>query len=457
LDRLSPQDATFLYVENELSHMAIAALAIFDGPPPTQDEIEEMVGSKLNLVPRYRQRVRFVPMDIGRPVWCDDPHFRLRYHVRHTALPAPGSQEQLCTLVGRVMSQPLDRTKPLWEMWVVEGLSEDRWAILFKLHHSMADGVAATDLLSVLMDQSPEQEHPRPQRWQPEPDPSGLSLVASALFERMTSPREGLQALRTALETPRRLSRKLGDFADGIATYRRFTNTALESSLNGPIGPHRSWEWVSTSFADIKKIRSARGGTVNDVVLAAITRGFRALLLSRGEPVKDLVVRTLVPVSVRRDDERGQLNNRVSAMFAELPVGIADPVECLVSIQKQMNDLKEHHQAAAGENLMSLSGVAPPVLMALGARLFAGIEQHAVQTVTTNVPGPRQTLYAAGRRMRTACLYVPLAGSVRIGIAMFSYAGELTFALTADPDHAPDTVVLAEGIESGIADLLATS
>jgi WS/DGAT/MGAT family acyltransferase len=324
VERLSPQDASFLYVENELNHMAIAALGIFEGPAPGQDEIEGMVESKLDLVPRYRQRVRFVPFDLGRPIWWDDPHFHLRYHVRHTALPAPGSREQLRTLVGRVMSQQLDRTKPLWEMWVVEGLDDGSWAILLKLHHCMADGVAATDLLSVILDESATQEHPKPTRWRPRPEPSGISLVSSALFDQVSSPGEALHSLRTALEAPRRAARSLGEFADGLATFRRFTNRALESSLNGPIGAHRNWRWAQASLADVKKIRGAHACTVNDVVLAVITRGFRSLLLSRGEPVEDLVVRTLVPVSVRRDDEHGELNNRVSAMFAELPVGI-DP------------------------------------------------------------------------------------------------------------------------------------
>jgi WS/DGAT/MGAT family acyltransferase len=273
----------------------------------------------------------------------------------------------------------------------------------------------------------------------------------------MTSPREAVRTIRGGIEAPRRALRKLGDFADGLGTFRRFANRRLESSLNGPIGPHRNWRWASCSFSDVKKIRAAHGGTVNDVVLAVIARGFRALLLSRGEPVDDLVVRTLVPVSVRTQDEHGQLNNRVSAMFAELPVGIADPVERLASIQAQMNDLKEHHQSAAGETLGALAGAAPPVLVALASRLLADVPQHEVQTVATNVPGPRQILYAAGRPMQRAYLFVPLGGSVRIGVAIFSYAGQLTFAVTGDDDHAPDTQVLGTGIEQGVEELLAAT
>jgi WS/DGAT/MGAT family acyltransferase len=457
VERLSTQDASFLYLENELNHMAIAAVAIFEGPPPAQDEIESMVACKLELVPRYRQRLRSVPLDLGRPVWCDDPHFNLRYHVRHSALPAPGSPEQLQALVGRVMSQPLDHSKPLWELWVVEGLEDGGWVLLMKLHHSVADGVAATDLLSVLMDEAADEIHPEPAGWRPAREPTAPELLGDALLERLTSPREAVRTLQNALEAPGRAARKLAEFFDGVGTFRSLANGAVESSLNGPIGPHRSWRWVDSQLADIQKVRSCHGGTVNDVVLAVITRGFRALLKSRGEPVDGLSVRTLVPVSVRPADEHNVYNNRVSAMFAELPVGIDEPVQCLKAISQQMAKLKEHHQAVAGETLSSLSGLAAPVLLAMGTRLFASVDQHLVQTVTTNVPGPRRSLYAAGRRMRSAYLYVPLMGSVRIGIAIFSYAGQLTFAVTGDYDYAPDTQVLCRGIEQGLEELLAST
>jgi len=455
-DRLGMQDASFLYIEDDSSHMHIASVAIFEGPPPHHEEVEEMISSKLHHVPRYRQVVRFVPLEVGAPVWCDDPHFNLRYHVRHTALPSPGSVEQLQTLVGRVMSQKLDRSKPLWEMWVVEGLEDDRWAILSKTHHCMVDGVAGTDLMTALMDDSPTSEHPQPLRYRADDLPSSLGLLTGAIRDGLSSPAEGLRMVRSALSAPRRLVEQLGDIGEGLATFRNFRNEGAESALNGPVSPHRRWCWAETELADIKKIRSEHGGTVNDVVLAVITRGFRDLLRERGEPVKDRFVRSLVPVSVRREDERGSYNNRVSAMFAELPVGLADPVERLSALHLQMRDLKEHHQAVAAESLTSISGFAPPMLLALGARLFSGLEQHAVQTVTTNVPGPQRRLYAAGRPMLTAYPYVPLAGSVRIGIAIFSYAGHLTFGITGDYDGAPDIDVLARGIEAGIVELIET-
>lgn len=457
MDTMSALDASFLYIENEVNHMHVAVVAIFEGPPPHGDEIEAMVSAKLDQVPRYRQKVRFVPGDIGRPVWSDDHHFNLSYHVRHTALPAPGSHEQLRTLVGRVMSQKLDRAKPLWEVWVVEGLEEDRWAMLSKVHHCMVDGVSGTDLLSVLLDDSPDVEHPPSAAWTPEPRPSGLSLLVESITDGLRKPGEGLQALRRVVGAPARVLKELGDLTESLATFRASSGSTLETSLNGPIGPHRRWHHASTSIAELKKIQSAHGGTLNDVVLSVIAHGFRALLLSRGEPVEGLSVRTLVPVSVRREDERGTLNNRVAAMFANLPMGVADPVERLIEIRAEMENLKEHHQVDASKTLSTLSDFAPPVLLAYGARLFAGLEQHTIQTVTTNVPGPRQQLYAANCRMLGAYPFVPLAGSVRIGLAIFSYAGQITFGITGDYEGAPDIDILASGIEAGIADLLSAS
>jgi diacylglycerol O-acyltransferase len=414
-----------------------------------------VLSSKLHRVPRYRQRVRFVPFEFARPVWCDDPHFDLAYHVRHTALPAPGTDEQLRTLVGRVMSQQLDRAKPLWELWIVEGLASGQWAILCKTHHCMVDGVAATDLLGVILDDAADSPNPPPKDWRPAKPPTDAQLLADAVREGFRRPTELIRSAASALAKPAEVLRELEVVRDGLATLR-FSNASVESSLNGPVGPHRRWRQAGTTIADIKKIRSAHGGTVNDVVLSAITNGFRSLLLSRREPVHDRVVRTLVPVSVRREEERGETNNRVSAMFAELPVGLEDPVGRLHAIREQMQNLKEHHQAVAAETLTSLTGFAPPVLLALGARLFAGVEQHSVQTVTTNVPGPQRMLYAAGRPMVAAYPYVPLAGSVRIGIAIFSYIGQITFGITCDAGTVTDIDVLVRGIDEGIDELLTT-
>lgn len=453
MDRMSPQDASFLHVENDVNHMHIASVGIFEGPAPAQSEIVQMVAAKLHLVPRYRQVVRFVPLELERPVWVDDSHFNIGYHVRHTALPAPGGEDQLRALVGRVMAQQLDRAKPLWEMWIVEGLEEGRWALLSKTHHCMVDGVSATDLLTVIMDAEPDTRHEEPVPWKPEPWPTDAELLTQALRERLFSPREIVRGLRSAARAPGRVLDSARALVSGSRSLARVA-TGNDVGLNGPIGPHRRWDWARTTLGEVKQVRRAFGGTVNDVVLAVISKGFRELLLSRGLSVEDKVVRTLVPVSVRREGERGIYNNRVSAMFAELPVGIEDPLKRLDAVRVQMEHLKEKKQAVAAEVLTSLSGFAPPVLLALAGRVFARINQNNVQTVTTNVPGPQQPMYAAGRRMLHAMPYVPLVGSVQIGIAIFSYAGELSFGVTGDYDAAPDIDVICHGIEEGMEELL---
>jgi diacylglycerol O-acyltransferase len=265
------------------------------------------------------------------------------------------------------------------------------------------------------------------------------------------------RSIRSVLRAPRRLGEQVRDLGEGLWSFTRLQSGGLETQLNGPIGPHRRWSWAGTTIEEIKKVRKVHGGTVNDVVLAAITRGFRDLLLSRGEPVEDRVVRTLVPVSVRRPDERGELNNRVSSMLADLPVGIEDPLERLQFVRSEMDDLKEHKMAVAVEELTSLSGFAPPVLLAGGARLFARLPQETVQTVTTNVPGPQHTLYACGRRMLSAFPFVPISGTVRIGVAIFSYAGQLNFGVTGDYETAADIQILCDGIEKGVEELVRKS
>ena len=454
---MSPQDAFFLRVENETSHMHCASVAVFEGPAPSLDESVEMVRSKLHLVPRYRQRIRFVPLELGRPVWADDPHFNIDYHVRHTALPSPGSDEQLRNLVGRVMSQQLDRAKPLWELWVTEGLADgEQWAILSKTHHCMVDGVSGSDLLSVITDR---ESRPRPRRskpgaWQPEPPPSDAGLVLAALRERALRPSELMHGARSLLGGPGRFAGKIVELAYGLGGVLQLFGEESESSLVGSIGPHRRWSWATSTLESVKKICSAHGGSVNDVVLAVITRGFRDLLRSRGESTVDRVVNSLVPVSVRTEEERGAYNNRVSAVFVDLPIGSADPLERLRAIRTQLDGLKETELAVGAETLTSLSGFAPAMLLSLGSRVFARAEQTTLQTVTTNAPGPQQPLYVVGRRMLAAHPYMPLLGSVRIGVAIFSYLGQLSFGVTGDYESAPDIGVVCAGIEEGIAELL---
>jgi WS/DGAT/MGAT family acyltransferase len=458
-DRLSPLDASFLHIEDDVSHMHIASVAIFEGPQPPFADVVAMVEAKLVLVPRYRQVVKFVPFDLGRPVWADDPHFNIEYHLRHTALPAPGGEAELRKLVGRVMSQQLDRSKPLWEIWVVEGLEDGRWAMLAKTHHAMVDGISGTDLLAVIMDLSPDAARPAASEWAPRPTPTGGQLAAEALRNVVRSPYEQLRAVRASTRAIRHAVTHAAEVGQGVVAMAGLVRATPVSSLNGPLGPHRRYAWASTSVDDIKKVRKGLGGTFNDVVLASITNGFRELLLSRGEDT-DRVVRTLVPVSVRPRDASGKAvgdgtyENRVSAMFAELPVNIEDPGERLHAITHQMEGLKDSKQAVAGEALTSMSGFAPPMLLALGMRLATRAAQRNVNTVTTNVPGPQVPLYAVGRKMLRAFPYVPLGGQMRIGVAIFSYNGEVNFGITGDYDTTPDLDVLSAGIEDGMAQMV---
>ena len=424
MDRMSPLDAMFLHVEDGVSHMHIASGGI------------------------------------GRPVWVDDAHFRLEYHLRHTALPSPGSDDDLRRLMGRLMSQELDRYRPLWETWIVEGLADGTWAMISKVHHCMVDGVSGTDLMAVVLDPSPAGGEPVPDEWQPEPEPSDTDLVRDAIEETLASPAEMARWMRSGLRRPRRLVTGGREVLDGALSLGRHLQPNVELSIEGSIGPHRRWTWTSATLDDIRTIRTALGGTVNDVVLTAITRGYRELLLHRGDPVDGVVLRTLVPVSVRGTGDRS-LNNQVSAMIAELPVGIDDPLERLEAVRRQMVELKDSHQADAGGIVTELAEFAPPAFLAVGLRtavsVLRRVPQRSVNTVTTNVPGPRIPLYACGREMLDYLPFVPLSYGVRTGVAILSYNGKVAFGLTGDYDTVPDLEVLAAGIDDALAELLARS
>jgi diacylglycerol O-acyltransferase / wax synthase len=460
MDRLSPLDASFLHIEDDVNLMHIGSVGIFEGPPPAPNEFRTMIESKLPLVPRYRERVREVPLELGRPLWVTDPYFDLDYHVRHTALPGPGGRDELRNLVGRVMAQRLDRSKPLWELWIVENVQGDQWALVSKIHHALVDGISGTDLLSVLLDSSAESSRGSAEPWRPDKEPSDLRLVAETVKDYALSPFEQWRAARSLVRRPARLAKRIGGSVKGLPAMADWVRPRASSVLVGKIGPHRRYAWTETTLDDVKTIRTALGGSVNDVVLSAVTRGFRDLLLAHGEEVEGRTIRSLVPVSVRQEGDP-EYANRVSGILAELPVGIEDPLERLASIRGQMDKLKRSGEAVAAETLTSLSGFAPPLLLALGLRVAFRSAHLAsrtpIETVTTNVPGPQEPLYALGRRMLMAYPYVPLASPIRVGVAIFSYTGRLTFGLTADRDSIDDLDVLAEGVDDGIAELLAAA
>jgi diacylglycerol O-acyltransferase / wax synthase len=453
MERMSTLDAGFYFMEHDNVPMHVGSVAVFEGPAPAYGDVVRLLVSKLPQVPRYRQRVRTTPLHLSRPAWVDDEHFEILYHVRHTAVPAPGGAEQLRNLAGRVFAQRLDLAKPLWETWLVEGLEGGRWAMLSKVHHCMIDGVAGWDLAAALLDARPDAEPGPPASWIPQQGPSTRWLVLDGLRDTVAAP---LQQLARVPALARNLpSRQEAiDFARGLpGTARRLTGTAARA-LNGPSGPHRRWELTRVGLDEAKRIRQAHGGTVNDVVLACVTRGFRDLLHERGDLSGTEIVRTLVPVSVRAESERGMLNNRISAVLVNLPVSEADPLARLALLREQMDDIKHTRQAVGAQTLTEIAGFAAPTLLALGSRFGFRFPQPVMQTVTTNVPGPQFPLYMLGRQMTEIHPYVPIASNIRISIGILSYLGQLNFGLNADFDSVPDIGVLTAGIRKGVRELL---
>ncbi|WP_233517537.1 WS/DGAT/MGAT family O-acyltransferase [Geodermatophilus marinus] len=457
---MSPTDAGFYFAESENTPLHVGSVAVFEGPAPSYGDVVRLLLAKLPLVPRYRQRVRTVPLGLGRPLWVDDPHFQILYHVRHTAVPGPGGEEQLRNLAGRVLGQRLDLAKPLWELWLVEGLEDDRWALISKVHHCMVDGIAGTDLMQVMFDLSPDVSHPEPQDWTPQRSPSSAEVVAGAVTDTVTHPLRQLTRVPGARDLARTARGALTtgrSVAGGVPALARQATTPVARSLNGPIGPHRRWSWADAELAEFKAARAALGGSFNDVVLAAITRGFRDLLERRGSLRDGLVVRSMVPVSVRQADERNNLDNRVTAVFVDLPVGERDPLARLAAIREQMDAHKRLLKAVDARSIIAMGDFVAPTLLSLGVRAAMAAGQMWCQAVTTNVPGPRVPLYFLGRRMRSAHAYVPIAGGTRVSIGIFSYLESVTFGVNADFDAFPDVDVLSSGIRRGVDELLAAA
>lgn len=455
-DRLTGLDTSFLHLEREGAHMHVASTTIFEGPPPSYVEFRDHIASRLQRVPRFRQRLRFVPLAQGRPVWVDDPHLNLSYHVRHTSLPPPGSEQQLRVLAARIFSQQLDRSKPLWELWLIEGLSDERFAIVGKSHHALVDGVAGMDITTVLFDVEPDPDpgsRPAPEEpWVPQPEPSDAQLVAEAVLERATRPAEIVRGLRRVARGPRRA---LDQVAESALAAGRFAWTGLaapKTPLNVEIGPHRRFAWVRASLVDLKRIKDSLGGTVNDAVLAAVTGALRRYLRNRGHPVEGLELRAMVPVSVRGADERGQAGNRVAAMMVPLPLWCGDPAERMRLISERVGDLKSSRQALGASVLTELTDFAPPTIAAQAARLQS--RQRFFNLVITNVPGPQFPLYLLGRRMERIFPMVPLAKNQALCVGVFSYDGQVNFGLIGDYDALPDLDDVAGDLAASLSELL---
>ncbi len=458
MERLSALDTEFLHLEDGISHMHIAGVSVFGGAVPTEDEMRALLASKLHLIPRYRQRVRSVPLELGRPVWVDDPDFDLTFHVRATALPAPADDDALCRLMGRLMSQELDRNRPLWEVWIVQGLPDDHWGLVSKVHHCMVDGIAGVGLLEALLDIDADAEVAEPPAWHPRPEPSGPAMIIDAWEGLLGDLAGSIRHLPGQILDPLGTLRSLRATGQGLLRFGRGMSSTPELSVEGTIGPHRVWAHSAATIDDVRRIRKSLGGTLNDVVLTAVANGYRELLLARGDDLEGVELRTLVPVSVRGENAAGDTANKVSAILYDLPVGIADPIERLEAVRTQMTDLKASHMPEAGDAVTSFADLLPPMLVGNTSRLLVRLmqdrPQRSLDTVTTNVPGPQFPLYCLGREMLEHLPYVPISHGLRVGTAILSYNGNLAFGVTGDLDSVPEVAIVAAGIAAGIDQLL---
>jgi WS/DGAT/MGAT family acyltransferase len=456
-ERLSALDASFLGIETEHLQMHVGGVLIFDaGPLRTPqggidiDRIRAGVLSRLHLVPRFRQKIAYVPYE-GTPVWVDDDRFRLAYHVRHTALPKPGDERVLKRLVGRIMSQMLDRNRPLWEMWVAEGLDGDRFALITKTHHCMIDGISGADLMSVILSPFPQEMPDMPEPWTPRPRPTSAHLVADTLVRRASQPPEAIRALRSFIgdaETRRDVTEKIASIVEAFAPA---LSPVSPTPFNIEIGPHRRFDWTQMKVSDLKAVKNVLGGTLNDVVLAAVAGALRTFFKKRRVDPEDLEVRAMVPVSVRSQDERGALGNRVTQLTVPLPVHMSDPVKRLRAVRRTTADLKESKQALGGEVLTAISEWTVPNVLVQAVRLAARTRPYTL--VVTNVPGPQIPLYLLGSLMQTSYPVVPLFEHMGVSVGLFSYNGGLFWGLNADWEYIPDLHDLVVAIESGFREL----
>lgn len=443
-DPLTFLDNSFLIMEGPNSPMHIAGTAMYEGGSLIKadggvdiDTIRAYVSSRLHMIPRYRQRLSFMPLQ-GRPIWVDDTHFNIHYHVRHTALPRPGDERQLKRLAARIMSQHLDRSKPLWEIWIVEGLEGgDRFAMISKIHHCMVDGVSSVDLLNVLLQPMPTDEIKPPPDWLPRPAPTAMDLAAETVGRVARMPSEigqGIQgALRDAQDPRSDLRARLRAVRD---TFSGGIRAVSATPLNRPVGPHRRFDWYAMDLADVKQVKNALGGSVNDVVLATVNGAVRRFLERHRVNVDTLDFRVMAPVSVRSADARGTLGNRVSAWMVPLPLGERDPRSAMAKISEVTGGLKESKSALGAEALSQVGEWTPSTLLSLGSRMV--LRALPFNLVVTNVPGPQVPLYLLGAKMLDNYGLVPLIDYLCLGIVLFSYNGQLCWGFTCDWDLLPD-------------------
>ncbi|MFC4784160.1 wax ester/triacylglycerol synthase family O-acyltransferase [Nocardioides sp. MAHUQ-72] len=456
MERLTPLADAFLEAEDvdPVASLAIGSLAIFEGPAPTFDEVVEAIGGRLPLIPRYRQKLRSVPLGLAPPAWVDDPDFDIREHLREISVPSPGGKAEVGELMSELMSVRMDRSRPLWEYWFWGGLPDGRWALLSKVHHSVVDGVSGTDLYRLLLDPTPTQRPSVPDAWHPAPaEPIGR-WTAEALRELVASPVHVTGALAHAARTPRRMVRTTARTATGLLALSGALRPVHTTSLSGPLEGGRRYAWTTVDLGDLRTVGAAYDATINDVALAIVTGGFRHLLMARGETPDAHALRSLVPVSTRKPGEESIPDNRVSLMLPFLPVDVSDPAERLATIRRRIRGLRGHHEPEAGTGITTAAELSPFPSVSWGLRLGWRLPQHSISTVTTNVPGPRSPLYALGRELLELLPYVPIADRVRVGVAMFSYRDSLTFGVTGDLGTTADLDVLTSGIDDALTELL---
>ena len=405
------------------------------------------------MVPRYRQKLAIPRFEAGRPFWVDDPSFNLSYHVRHTALPDPGNEDQLLRLAGRVFSQQLDRSKPLWELWLVQGLDGNRFALLSKTHHAMVDGVSGVDISTVLFDVKPVPDPaPEDDGWTPSPEPSTAELIGKGLADAANAPVKLAERIAGMVQHPDAVVRRVAEGLEGLGEVAwGFADPAPDVPLNVPIGSHRRYVWVRGELKTYKRIKDALGGTINDVVITAVAGALREWLDRRGIRTDGLELRGLVPVSIRAEDERGNLGNRIAAMRAPLPVYVADPVTRLEIVRESMDGLKQSKQALGAEVISRFNDFAPPTLLAQASRI--NFSTRLFNLIVTNVPGPQIPLYVLGRELQDVFPVAFLPENHALAIAIMSYNGRINFGLLADYDSMEDVALIAEGIERSLEEL----
>jgi len=444
---LSYLDGSFLALENANSHMHVTAVALFDAAPLKADDggididrIRAHIRSKLQYIPRYRQKLEWVPYD-RRPVWVDDQHFDFDYHVRHTSLPKPGSDDQLRELAGRVVSTKLDRAKPLWELWVVEGLSNDRWAIIAKIHHCMIDGMSGVDLTTILLNVVPDSEIEDEPDWtpRPAPTPTQLAVAEAARFTRRVI--DGLTNLGEMVKDGKSISdRAVDKSAAALSSLKSgWLTPSAKTPLNPDIGPNRRFNWTDMDLADVKGIKDALGGSVNDVVLATTAGAVRHFLIEeRGYDPSEAEFRAMNPVSTRSRSQQGQMGNQVAMWLVDLPIGERDPAVRYKAIKDSTTNLKKTNQAMGAATLVELSSGTPVTLLSLASRL-AGPRIRPFNMTVTNIPGPQFPMYLLESQMLANYPMVPLWAQHGIGVALFSYNGRLLWGVQADYDTLPDS------------------